>query len=487
MTKPLWRFDEIVAATGAILDGAGAAQAQGGGEVSGVSIDSRTVQERDLFVAIEGDNRDGHDYVESAFAGGAAGAVVRKDFPGQGATAALFRVDDTLGALRDLGRAARIRMAGKVIAVTGSAGKTGTKEALRLALRPSGTTHASEKSYNNQWGVPLSLARMPADTAYGIFEVGMNHAGEITPLSFMIRPDIAIITTVAPVHIGFFDSEVAIAEAKAEIFAGLRPEGVAILNRDNKHFRLLADRAKAAGARIVSFGSDSRADIRLIDVDREGGVSRVRASVAGRELSYRIALLGTHHVMNSLAVLGAVHAAGGETKAAAESFARLRELKGRGERSRYPLAGGSLMIIDESYNANPASVRAALAAMAQVPRTEYPRRIAVLGDMLELGAQAGSLHLELAGPIQKAGVDKVFACGPMMSALYKSLPTHLKGGYADDSEELAPMLIGGVKPGDVVVIKGSLGSRMGLVVDALKSQLRSVPSAGGAAASHAER
>lgn len=476
MAKPLWRFDEIVAACGAPLDGTTEAEAGNIVEASGISIDSRTLQPGDLFVAIDGDRSDGHRYAGAAFEAGAVGAIVRKDFQRDGRHGTLFRVDNTLEALEALARAARTRMSGPVIAITGSAGKTGTKEALHLALAPSGTTHASEKSYNNQWGVPLSLARMPAETAYGIFEAGMNHAGEITPLSQMIRPHIAIITLVAPVHIGFFDSEEAIAEAKVEIFAGLEPQGVALLNRDNKHFQLLAARAEAAGARILGFGSDREADIRLVELVLENDSSLVSASVCGAPLRYRIGAAGAHHVMNSLAVLGAVHAAGGDIAAAGKALSGVRAQKGRGACTRYPLAGGAITIIDESYNANPASVGAALETLAQMPRTEYPRRVIVLGDMLELGAHSEALHRGLAEPVVNAGVDKVFACGPIMSTLYEALPIDLKGGYAEISEDLAPLVIEALKPGDAVMIKGSLGSRMSVVVDALTAHLRKLPS-----------
>jgi UDP-N-acetylmuramoyl-tripeptide--D-alanyl-D-alanine ligase len=391
---------------------------------------------------------------------------------------ALIRTNDTLQALNMLGEAARARAKATVIAVTGSVGKTGTKEALRVALAPSGATHVSQKSFNNQWGVPLSLANLPRDARFGVFEVGMNHAGEITPLAQMIRPDIAIITTVEPVHLEFFDSVEAIAEAKAEIFHGLEPGGTAILNSDSPFFDLLRGRAEQRGAGVVlDFGTGSDAFARLGETAFEADGSSVEAFIGDQRLTYRIGAPGRHLVVNSLAVLAGVHAAGADLERAAATLERYGAQKGRGERSVIKVAEGEVAIIDESYNANPASMRAALLAMAHTPRQSFGRRVAVLGDMLELGQAGGALHRELAEPVDEAGVDVVLACGPLMAELYDALPESRRGGYAETSEDLRPILIDAINPGDVVVIKGSLGSRMGPLVEALHTHLRKLGAA----------
>lgn len=464
MAEPLWTLDALVAATGGKLDGDAA------GAVAGVSIDTRTLNPGDLFVALTAE-RDGHDFVGKALAAGAAAALVRTGFvrPGPGA---LVRVEDPLRALERLGVAARARTKARVLAVTGSVGKTGTKEALRLCLSRLGATHASEKSYNNHWGVPLTLARMPAQVRYGVFEIGMNHAGEITPLSRMVRPEIAIITTVGPVHIEFFPDEEAIADAKAEIFAGLQNGGTAILNRDNRHFERLAAHARKAGAgRIIDFGRMAEAFARPLEIVAEHGGSRVRALIDGAEVAYRIGAPGEHHVMNSLAVLSAVKLLGGDLGLAAEALAEASATEGRGARIELKAGRGRVLLIDDSYNANPVSVRAALASFASTPRADYARRVVVLGDMRELGIRSAELHADLVNPVIASGADTVLACGPYMANLYEKLPARLRGGYAASSEELRESVIKAVQPGDVVMIKGSLGSRMGPLVAALKEHL----------------
>ncbi len=465
MAEPLWTGEALLAATGGKLDGALTRP------IGGVSIDTRTLQPGDLFVALAAE-RDGHEFVAKAFEAGAAAALVRSDFHASSNEGALVRVDDPLKALERLGIAARARTKARVLAVTGSVGKTGTKEALRLCLSANGATHASEKSYNNHWGVPLTLARMPAATQFGVFEIGMNHAGEITPLSRLVEPEVAIITTVGPVHIEFFASEEAIADAKAEIFSGLQPGGTAILNADNRHFERLAKAANVAGAgRILAFGRASEAQSRLIDLAADAEGSSVRALIDGREVAYRIGAPGEHYVMNSLAVLSVVSAIGGDLARAAAELAKVAAPIGRGARQEIAVKGGKVLLIDESYNANPFSVRAALSAMAATPREKFPRRVVVLGDMRELGAQADSLHAGLAEPVQSAGADLVLACGPHMARLYENLPSHLRCAYAASSEELRDSVIKTVQPGDVVMIKGSLGSRMGPLVAALKEHL----------------
>ncbi|HML92497.1 UDP-N-acetylmuramoylalanyl-D-glutamyl-2,6-diaminopimelate--D-alanyl-D-alanine ligase [Methyloceanibacter sp.] len=476
MADPLWTLGEVLGATGGRCEGDPAAP------VSGFSIDSRALAAGEGFIAIRGPNRDGHDYAAKALQSGAGCAIVEETFPGESYPAAsgddakadldesrLVRVRDTFDALNDLGRQGRDRTEhAVVIAVTGSAGKTGTKEALRAALAPSGTVHASAKSFNNHWGVPLTLANMRRDIDYGIFEVGMNHAGEISVLTRLVRPHIAIVTTVAPVHLGFFASVEEIADAKAEIFEGLEPGGTAILNRDNPHFDRLAEAARRHGAEIVGFGEDGRADARLLQCDLGADGSAVTSDVLGETISYRLGAPGRHVVQNTLAVLAAVKLAGADLAAAAGALGGVRAPAGRGERFVIATDGGPVCIVDESYNANPASMRAALQTLGLAPRSEYKRRVAVLGDMLELGQQGPRLHRDLAEAVDAGGIDVVFACGACMASLFEALPQARQGAYAKTSEDLAPALLSGVRPGDIIVVKGSLGSRMAPLVEALK-------------------
>ena len=467
MAEPLWTFDEVMAA----MDGT--AEGEGRPDIRQVVIDSRGIDAEALFVAIRGDRLDGHQFVKAAIEAGAVTSLVEHGADLRESGGVLIRTGDTLQALNMLGKAARARAKAKVIAVTGSVGKTGTKEALRVALGPSGPTHVSQKSFNNLWGVPLSLANLPREAQFGVFEVGMNHAGEITPLTKMIRPDIAIITTVEPVHLEFFDSVEGIAEAKAEIFHGLEPGGTAILNSDSLFYDLLRGRAEDRGAgTILDFGSSASAFARLGETAFEADGSAVQAFIGDKRLAYRIGAPGRHLVMNSLAVLTAAHAAGADLEKAAATLGVHGAQKGRGERIVIEVAGGDVAIIDESYNANPASMRAALMAMAHTPRKSFSRRVAVLGDMLELGREGGALHRELAEPVDAAGVDVVLACGPLMAELYEALPESRRGGYAETSVELEPILIDAINPGDVVMIKGSLGSRMGPLVEALHRHLQ---------------
>ncbi len=462
MAEPLWTLSEIVNATRGACLGAHATP------VLGFSIDSRSLAPGDAFVAIRGPNRDGHAFVAAALDLGAACAIVDKTFP-PGDEQKLVRVGDTLDALNDLGRAARTRARRTmVIAVTGSAGKTGTKEALRLALEPSGSVHASAKSFNNHWGVPLSLANMPRDVRFGVFEIGMNHAGEIDVLTKLVRPHIAIVTTVAPVHLGFFRSVEAIADAKAEIFHGLEPGGTAIINRDIPYYQRLKDHALGHGATIVGFGEapDAEAHLRDIVLGPEG--SNVSADILGETIGYRLGAPGRHLVQNSLALLAAAKLAGADLALAARALSGLHAGAGRGARTLIEAQAGRMAIIDKSYNANPASMRAALATLGLAPRGEFRRRVAVLGDMLELGPDGPQLHQELAEFIDGAGVDVVFACGELMGSLFEALPTSRRGAYARTAEELGPQLIGAVGPGDAIMVKGSLGSRMAPLVEALK-------------------
>jgi UDP-N-acetylmuramoyl-tripeptide--D-alanyl-D-alanine ligase len=460
MSRELWAWEELVTAAGAASDG------KPDGPISGLSIDTRTLQPGEVFVAIR-DVRDGHDFVLEAFRKGAAAALVDIDYKRVAGDGTLLRVVSPLEGLRSIARAARDRTDARIVAVTGSVGKTGTKEALRACLARIGATHAAEKSFNNHWGVPLTLARMPADSRFGVFEIGMNHAGEITPLTTLVRPHVAIITTVEPVHLAFFGSVAAIAEAKAEIFAGLEPGGTAILNRDNAFFDLLSGRARAAGARVVSFGRHVEADVRpeLLDLGPDGSDIVVR--LGDKRVAYRLSAPGGHLAQNSLAVIAAFEALGVDVNTAVAALGSLKAAKGRGERVQVKVEDGTILLIDESYNANPASMRSALAAIATVPRARFGRRIAVLGDMLELGPESGRLHENLKEPVDAADVDLVFACGPGMQRLFAALPVARRGEWAKTSQGLLAPLLATVRAGDVVMIKGSLGSRMAPLVDAL--------------------
>jgi UDP-N-acetylmuramoyl-tripeptide--D-alanyl-D-alanine ligase len=437
--------------------------------VAGISIDTRTIAPGEAFFAIQGENRDGHDFVEAALAAGAGLAVVARDKRARFANdAPLLAVDDVLEALRELARAARARLMGKVVAVTGSVGKTGTKEALRLALSASGTTHASAASYNNHWGVPLSLARCPADSRFAIFEIGMNHAGEITPLTRLVRPDVAIITTIEAVHLEYFGSLEKIADAKAEIFLGVEPDGAAVLNRDNDQYDRLAAAARAAGvARVVSFGEHPKADARLMRLLLEPEHSTVEADILGAPLSYTVGAPGRHLALNSLAVLAAATLAGADLMRAADALAQWQPPAGRGARITLGLADGEALLIDESYNANPASMRAALALLGQARVAPGGRRIAVLGDMLELGTDGARLHAELERAVSAASVDLVYCSGPQMRALWEALPLARRGGYAESATTLEPAVLNAVRAGDAVMVKGSYGSKMGPIVKAL--------------------
>jgi UDP-N-acetylmuramoyl-tripeptide--D-alanyl-D-alanine ligase len=465
MTAPaLWTLDAMASAMAAERQGALPPS------VSGLSIDSRSITQGEAFFAILGDHRDGHEFVAAALAANAALAVVaaerRAQFP---ADARLLVVPDVLAALRDLAAAARARMHGKVIGVTGSAGKTGTKEALRLALSKDGETHASVASYNNHWGVPLSLARCPSSARYAVFEMGMNHPGEIAPLARLVRPDLAIITTIAPVHLEFLGSLANIADAKAEIFAGMPADGTAVINRDIAQFAQLEQRALQAGVkRVISFGENAAADARLIKCALHARCSTVEAEILGTRFTYKIGAPGRHLVMNSLAVLAAAELVGADLALAALALAELQSAPGRGAPIEIELPGGPALVLDESYNANPASVQAALAVLGKSSIGPQSRRIAVLGDMLELGPEALDLHRGLLEAVIANGVDLVFCCGPLMDALWQALPATRRGGYAENASALEPQVVQAIRAGDVVMVKGSLGSRMAPIVKALQ-------------------
>ncbi len=463
----LWTAAEIAAATGGrvLVDFV----------ASGVAIDSRTVAPDDLFVALEGPNNDAHRFVAAALKAGAAGAIVARVPDDVPAGAPLVVVGDTQAALEALGRAARHRVGARIVAVTGSVGKTSTKDALAHCLAQQGATHASVSSYNNLWGVPLTLARMPQDTDFGVFEVGMNHAGEIVPLVAQVEPHVALITTVEAAHLGNFRDESEIADAKAEIMTGLQPGGAVVLNRDNRGCDQLAARARALGvARIVSFGIDPAADVCAVSHSLHPDGSEVEAMIHGRRLSFSVGAPGLHWVRNALGVLAAVEAAGGDVERAAAALAGIGPSKGRGQRFTLPVAGGEFTLVDDSYNANPVSMRAGLAVLGRMPARG--RRIAVLGDMLELGDDGEKLHVGLAPDVVAAGVDLVYTTGPLMQALNRALPPERRGDHAATSAELGRSVLQAIGPGDVVFVKGSLGSRMGRIVDALKALAQSDPS-----------
>ena len=458
--QALWTLKEIAQACGS--------RANADAAVNGISIDTRTLQPGDLFVALK-DVRDGHAFVADALAKGAAAALVSQDVPGV-PDAKLVRVSDTLNGLEQLGRARRAQVSARIGAVTGSVGKTSTKEALRHLLSLQAPTHASAASYNNLWGVPLSLARMPVTSQYGIFEIGMNHAGEITPLVAQVRPHVAIVTMVAAVHLEHFDSVAGIADAKGEIFSGLEPEGMAVINADLEWTQRLVDHARRSNpASIVTYGRSASADVRLIDQVLGEEHSEVTADLFGSTIKYRIGAPGDHWVMNSLGVIAAIGGLGGSMKQAAEDMSTLSALSGRGARERLKVAGGTFDLIDESYNANPLSMTTAIATLGRAVPGAGGRRIAVLGDMLELGPTAPDLHAGIGVAIREHGTDLVFASGPMMRHLWENVAESRRGGYAGSSSEIAEQVARAVRPGDIIMIKGSYGSRMRVVVDALRA------------------
>jgi UDP-N-acetylmuramoyl-tripeptide--D-alanyl-D-alanine ligase len=464
MSAPLWTPEDVLAATGARAVGAFSA-------VTGVSIDTRTLEPGDLFFAIKGDVHDGHGFVRDALAKGAAAAVVSEEraaeFEGAGP---LLVAPDVLDAMRRLGIAARRRSAAKIVAVTGSVGKTGTKEAMRLGFERLGKTHAAVASYNNHWGVPLTLARMPPDTAFGVFEIGMNHAGEIEPLTRMVRPHVAVVTTVEPVHIEFFRSILAIADAKGEVFCGLEPGGTAVINRDNAQFeRVKAHALASAAGRVLSFGEHEGADVHAERIILKPDQSIVEARVLGTPLVYRVGAPGKHVAMNSLSVLASVKAVGGDFALAAQVLAELKPPEGRGERTVLRAPGGDFLLIDEAFNANPASMRAALANLGATDPAPGGRRVAVLGDMLELGPDGAAHHRDLAEAVE-ANSEIVFAAGPLMDNLVRALPPERRGGYAGSAAELEATVLANVRAGDVVMVKGSKGILVSRIVKALKER-----------------
>jgi UDP-N-acetylmuramoyl-tripeptide--D-alanyl-D-alanine ligase len=460
----LWTSDSMVEAMG------GRPLGQPPEGVSGISIDTRTLRRGDAFFAIRGELHDGHDFATAAHVAGAGLLVVAEEkLPALGRLSIpMIVVPDVLAALEKLGAAARARAAAKIIAVTGSAGKTTTKEALRHALSAVGRVHASDKSFNNHWGVPLTLARMPADCDYAVFEIGMNHPGEIRPLTRLVRPHIAIVTLIAAAHLGHFKDLAEIARAKAEIFEGVAPGGAALLNRDDAHFVLLQKLARKAGIKkIRGFGEDLRSDYRLESCELGTAGSHVTVNVAGHEIEAEIGVPGRHMVQNMLAVLGAAHLAGAEVDKAAGALAGLPAERGRGMRLRLKHPKGEFSLIDESYNANPASMQAALKLLDGAAVEGGGRRIAVLGDMLELGAHSRELHSALAEVIAGTRTDMVLLAGKEMKALADSLPQGVRKQHRGNVEEIIPLLLKTVRPGDAVMVKSSNGLGFSRLVDAL--------------------
>jgi UDP-N-acetylmuramoyl-tripeptide--D-alanyl-D-alanine ligase len=463
-TVPLWTSQAMAAAMRAQIRGALP------DAITGLSIDSRTIAPGEAYFAIKGDVHDGHDFVAAALKAGAALAVVEKAQRDKfAADAPLLVVEDVLAGLVELGIASRARLNAQVIAITGSVGKTSTKEALRRVLGAQGPTHASAASFNNHWGVPLSLARCPATVKFAIFEIGMNHAGEIDTLVRMVRPQVAIITTVEPVHLEFFAGIEAIADAKAEIFVGVEPGGAVVLNRDNPRFARLQKQAKKLGiSRIVSFGADKKADARLIDVSLHPTCSAVHADILGHDVTYKLGMPGRHMAMNSLAVLAAASLAGADLALSALSLSQIEPAAGRGARRVLEVASGEAILIDESYNANPASMAAALSVLGSAAVGPHGRRIAVLGDMLELGPTSPALHRGLNEAIKANHIDLVYCCGPLMRNLWDALSTGKRGGYAENSAGLEAQAVAAIRAGDAIMIKGSLGSKMKTIVSALE-------------------
>ncbi|WP_137931931.1 UDP-N-acetylmuramoylalanyl-D-glutamyl-2,6-diaminopimelate--D-alanyl-D-alanine ligase [Mesorhizobium comanense] len=466
----LWTSQELVAA----MDGRPLGPMPEG--ISGISIDSRSLQPGDAFFAIKGEAMDGHDFVTAAIKAGAGVLVVAEGkLPSLGRlTAPIVVVEDVLAALEKLGVAARARSSARIIAVTGSAGKTTTKEALRHVLSAVGKVHASAQSFNNHWGVPLTLARMPADCDYAVFEIGMNHPDEIRPLVKMVRPHVAIVTMIAAAHLGFFRNLDEIAKAKAEIFEGLEPGGAAVLNRDDARFKLLEKMARASGVEhVYGFGENARSTFKLTKCELHADHSDIAARIDGHDMIARIGAPGRHMVQNVLAVLGAAHLVGADLGKVALALVDLSAERGRGKRHVLRHPGGSsqpagpITLIDESYNANPASMAAAMALLNATPVAGEGRRIAVLGDMLELGDHSAKLHAALAELIVGTGTGTVFLGGPEMRSLAQALPQDIKTEYRAGAEELKPVLLAALKPGDVVMIKSSKGIGFAKLVDAL--------------------
>ena len=459
MSSDLWTAEEAQHATGGRL-------AHGESWVAtGVSIDTRTLEPGDLFVALK-DVRDGHDFLAQAFVSGASAALV-SDVDKADGLGPVIIVDNVLDGLRKLGEAARIRSTAKRVAVTGSVGKTSTKEALAVCLSASGATHRSVKSYNNHWGVPLTLSRMPRESRFAVFEIGMNHRGEILPLTQLVKPHAALVTTIAPAHVENLGTLEAVADEKGDLYAGLEPGGAALVPNEAPHASRLIAAAERNGANLVRFGRDAGCEARLLKFEMDENGSTAEAEILGRTIRYRIGVEGAHWALNSVAALAAADVVGADLEAAAHALERLRAFDGRGVAQRIEAPFGAFTLVDDAYNANPASMAAAFSTLAARKPGPGGRRIAALGDMLELGADERAYHAALATPIEHAGIDLVFAAGPRMSALMEALPHSRRGGYAESADTLIPIIANALRSGDIVLVKGSNGSKMSRVVAAL--------------------
>ena len=464
MSHSLWTVEDLKLAMKARLIGDVA------NDVTGLSIDTRTLQKDEAYFAIKGDVHDGHKFVANAYATGASVSIVSEDWLDKltGETGPLLVVQDVLTALEDLGRAARARTAAKIVAVTGSVGKTTTKEALRTALSASGKVHAAVASFNNHWGVPLTLARMPQDSDFGVIEIGMNHPGEITPLVKMAEPHVAIINNVAAVHLGAFKDVDEIAHAKAEIFNGLVEGGTAVLNADDERIKLQSDLAKKAGvSNIVTFGEADGADVHMDKLVLHGTCSCLTANVLGDAMVVKVGAPGRHIAQNALAVLAACKLLGADLAKSGLALADLEAVKGRGQRHRLAHRDERIVLIDESYNANPTSMRAALALLAAANVKARGRRIAVMGDMLELGPTSKELHADLSSSVIEHGIDKVYLAGPKMQSLHDALKGKVDTTHAEKIDDLIDLIKADLIGGDVIMAKASLGMAFARLMDDL--------------------
>ncbi|MDE0114763.1 MAG: UDP-N-acetylmuramoyl-tripeptide--D-alanyl-D-alanine ligase [Albidovulum sp.] len=464
----LWTAREAAAATGG--------ESTGDWSATGVSIDSRTLAKGDLFVALS-NSRDGHIFVGSAFDAGASAAVVERDVEGLPGGSRLLKVGDGLAALESLGREARARSTAKVIAVTGSSGKTSTKEILRHALAIQGVTHFAEQSFNNHWGVPLTLARLPEDAKFAVVEIGMNHPGEISPLSKMAKPNVCIVTTIGIAHLAAFESIEDIAREKASIFSGLEDGGIAVVNRDSPGFEILKTKAAEVSAVLVTFGESGSSDWQICDAEDTEFGTRVYARIRNRHASFDLSSFGRHFATNALGALATIESVGGDIEAAMSSFANWVPPQGRGSRTAVWLesADAPINLIDDSFNANPESMDAALLVLASTePKSSSDgksggRRIAILGDMLELGSQSPWLHEKLANHEAIEKIAVVHCAGPLMRSMYEALPNSKRGYWYESSLELAEKSSRLAEPGDVVLVKGSKGSKISVVAEAILS------------------
>lgn len=459
----LWTAAEAAEAAGG--------RAIGDWSVNGISIDTRTIAEGDLFVALKA-ARDGHDFVAQALEKGAGAALVSRIPEGVSEDAPLLLVEDVQTGLEALGRASRARSTAKVVAVTGSVGKTSTKEMLARMLSDQGRTHAAVASYNNHWGVPLTLARMPRDTEFAVIEIGMNHPGEIAPLARQARPHVAMVTTVAAVHLEAFEDVAGIAREKAAIMEGLEPGGLAVLNADIAEAPVLEAEAARMGAAAVWFGEKAR-EYKLLSAAIEGEETVAHADVNGRAMELHIQSLGAHFAMNALGALACVEALGADVEQAAQSLALWSPVKGRGQRESIAVPGGSITLLDDSYNANPTSMAAALAVLAATPGEG--RRVAYVGDMKELGPDEVPLHAGLAALEAVQGIDKIHCIGPLMKALHAALPGDKRGAWYATSAQALPDLAGQIAGSDVVLAKGSLSMALARIVDGIREMGHAAP------------